>query len=746
MPGKMKNPLLRRIDDISYNLKDLDRVGISVRSRRMLDSLLEENPRLRQIMETAENPAEAVESIYRWMLELLDQRPEAAAYYRREQTGREAYEKLGWQDVAIIRILDYIDHTGWEFEDANLYGETAVSNPFRTLWLAVRKSAGGANEDFFEDMLMLFRQLNGKLKEPKPDRKKVEAWMARHPSGLDPDIVTMRERNRERILNVIIDRMERGEISDQRFRFGPGMTREQKLKRALEWWQDHVFHLRFAIRDPELLNEMLDDTLSPQTMRILENARQVGIPIFVNPYYLSLINVHEPGFAVGADLAIRDYVLYSRQLVKEFGRIVGWEKEDQVQPGKPNAAGWLLPSSECVHRRYPEVAILIPETMGRACGGLCASCQRMYDFQRGHLNFNLEKLKPEKTWSERLPQLMQYFENDSQLRDILITGGDALMSSNRSLEKILDAVLEMARNKRRANRSRPDGEKYAEMVRVRLGTRLPAYLPQRITPGLVQVLKEFKDKAVKVGIRQFVIQTHFETAMEITPESARAIRMLIGAGWTVTNQMVFTAGASRRGHAARLRQVLNDLGVLPYYTFTVKGYMENYHNFATNARAVQEQREEKVFGTVPERFHEEIRTFPELGEDIIDRIRQMRTEANLPFLATDRNVLNLPGVGKSLTYRVIGITRWGRRILEFDHDHTRTHSPIIEKMGRVVIIESKSIRQYLAQLEEMGEDPAEYESIWGYSIGETEPREPVFEYPSYDFRVTDRYTNLQLEE
>jgi len=690
MPGKMKNPLSNRVDNISMNIKDLDRVGISVRSRKLLHSLLDENPRLQAILKKSENADKATESIFNWMMELLKERPSAFAFYQREKTGREAFEKLNWPDYAIIRILDYIDHMEWEFPDPNLYGDAAVSNPFRILWLATRKGTGGGNEDFFEDMLMLFRQLNGKLKAPRPDRKRLFKWMDRHPSGLDPDIMEMRKMNRERILGVIINRMERGEISDQRFRFVPGMTRDQKFKKALEWWNDYQFHLRFAIRTPELLNEMLDFTLSPMTMSILN--------------------------------------------------------KDQVEPGKPNAAGWLLPTSDCVHRRYPEVAILIPETMGRACGGLCVSCQRMYDFQRRHLNFDLDRLKPQKRWSERLPQLMQYFENDSQLRDILITGGDALMSSNRSLEKILDAVIEMARNKRRANRNRPEGEKFAEIVRVRLGTRLPAYLPQRITPGLIQVLSEFKKKATKVGIRQFVIQTHFETAMELTPETSQAIRMLTEAGWTVTNQMVFTAAASRRGHAAKLRQVLNNIGVLSYYTFTVKGYMENFHNFATNARAVQEQMEEKVFGQVPETFHDEIRRFPEQATQIVNNIQDLRKRADLPFLATDRNVLNLPGVGKSLTFRVIGITRWGRRILEFDHDSTRTHSPIIKKMGRVVIIESKSIRQYMAQLEEMGENLDEYETVWGYSIGETEPGEPVFEYPDYDFRITKRFTNLQLEE
>jgi lysine 2,3-aminomutase len=99
-----------------------------------------------------------------------------------------------------------------------------------------------------------------------------------------------------------------------------------------------------------------------------------------------------------------------------------------------------------------------------------------------------------------------------------------------------------------------------------------------------------------------------------------------------------------------------------------------------------------------------------------------------------------------LTFRVIGITRQGRRILEFDHDTTRRHSPIINKMGRVVIIESKPIGAYLNQLSEMGmgEDISEYSSIWGYSIGETEERMPIYEYGEYPFKITDEMTNLKI--
>ena len=119
--------------------------------------------------------------------------------------------------------------------------------------------------------------------------------------------------------------------------------------------------------------------------------------------------------------------------------------------------------------------------------------------------------------------------------------------------------------------------------------------------------------------------------------------------------------------------------------------------------------------------------------------------ADLPFLSTDRNILNLPGIGKSLSFRVIGITRYGRRILEFDHDANRRHSPIINKMGKVVIIESKSISEHLNDLAEMGEDISEYASIWGYSIGKTEPRMPIYEYPEYEFKITSNYTNLESD-
>jgi lysine 2,3-aminomutase len=592
-------------------------------------------------------------------------------------------------------------------------------------------------------MIHLFRQFSGHI-DPVPNKLKISSWMDRYSSGLDPDIIRQREINKLRILKIIIKTIDEKRTKSSRFRFKKGMSQKEKMALAQKWWNDHQFHLKFAVRTPENLNEMLEFSLDKETMGNLKQAQKIGIPFFVNPYYLSLIDTHASPVSLGADLAIRQYMIYSKELINEFGNIHAWEKEDIVEPGKPNVAGWIIPDT-CIHRRYPNVAILIPKSMGRACGGLCSICQRMYGFQQGDLNFDLEKLQVKKSFGERLEASISYFENDSQLRDILITGGDSLMSTNKTLRKVFQSIYNMAKRKRRANRKRKDGDKYAQILRVRLGTRLPVYLPMRIKAGLVNILAEFKEKASKIGIKQFVFQTHFESPMEITPETRFCVDQLNKAGWIVTNQLVFTSAASRRGHTAKLRKVLNDIGILPYYSFTVKGYMENSHLFSPNARLVQEGMEEKSIGLLPDTFFPDLRQLPLNAENIVDNIARLRTDADIPFLSSDRNVLNLPGVGKSLTFRTIGITNDGRRILEFDHDATREHSPMIEKIGKVTIIESKSIHDYLQQLDNMGEDVSEYESIYGYSLSETEPRNPIFEYPAYDYGVTKEMTNLDLQ-
>jgi len=736
----------KRHVDSNNQVHDLDNVAINVKSHRLLHQLMHENPDLEKIMQYSKTEIESLLGVRAWVMDELEGNENALSFYQGERNDRTAFKTLKWRDFAAIRLLDYIDHAGMTYKDKNLRGELAVNNPIKMIWLAVNYGTGGATPAFFEDMIHLFRQFKASTPPNLPDKEQVESWMERFPSGLDPRIIKLREENRDRILNLIIDKLDSGAITSSRYTFAEKMPREQKFLKALEWWQDYRFHLRFAVRSADLLNEMLGNSLDPDTMKILYLAEKQGIPIFVNPYYLSLLHVRVPYFAIGADLAIRHYVIYSKQLVEEFGQIVAWEKEDVVQPGKPNAAGWLLPSDHIIHRRYPEVAILIPETGSRACGGLCASCQRMYRFQKGYLNFDLKKLRPKRNWLGRLHEMLAYFESDSQLRDILVTGGDALMSSDHSLEQILNSIFEMAFRKKEANKSRKDGAKYAEIIRIRLGTRLPVYLPQRITDDLIAILTEFRNRAAAIGIRQFVIQTHFESPMEITPQARDAAHKLLKAGWIITNQHVFTAASSRRGHNAKLRQSLNEIGILPYYTFCVKGYMENNFNFSTNARAMQEQVEEKIYGSMSDLGRAAVTNFQDNVNTILHHITSLKRTENLPFLATDRTVLNLPGVGKSLSFRVIGITRYGRRILQFDHDQTRRHSPIIEQLGKIIVIESKSVSEYIEQLIEMGENPQEYERLYGYSIGITDERMPIYEYPPYNFSVTEEMTNLDCSE
>ena len=92
---------------------------------------------------------------------------------------------------------------------------------------------------------------------------------------------------------------------------------------------------------------------------------------------------------------------------------------------------------------------------------------------------------------------------------------------------------------------------------------------------------------------------------------------------------------------------------------------------------------------------------------------------------------------------LIQSNRYGRFFTELCH-----FLPLSCRNGLLngVNIKLSLIHIYLGQLEEMGEDRNEYESVFGYSIGETEPHLQLYEYPEYDFEVTGEMTNLELEE
>ena len=650
-------------------------------------------------------------------------------------------ENLSAKAARTLRIMaDYDGRTVHELST----GEDVRLETMTLLWrfLTQQMVDDAVSIDFALDLYHLFSQLFRPV-STLPGAAQVRQWMDRWPDGMDETVQAVRRANKERMVPLLVRRIEQRPASLRHYVFASGMTAEEKRRQVLEWWNEIHFQLVMAAKTPEELNALLGGVLSAGTLDIYRRAQAKGIPIFVTPYYLSLLDPSGRGYD---DAAIRSYVIYSSRLVEAFGHIRAWEREDVVEEGRPNVAGWLLPGGHNIHRRYPEVAILIPDTMGRACGGLCASCQRMYDFQSRRLNFDLERLKPHESWNDRLRHLMDYFEQDTQLRDILITGGDALMSRNATLRGLLEAVYDMAVRKREANRRRPDGEKYAELQRVRLGTRLPVYLPMRVDDELVDILRGFREKAAAVGVRQFFVQTHFQSPLEVTPESCEALRRIQSAGWTVTNQLVFNVAASRRGHTAALRRVLNRLGVVCYYTFSVKGFDENYELFAPNARSLQEACEEKVLGRLTPDGEAAFTACLSHADSPATALRGFCAERGLPFVTTDRNVLNLPGVGKSMTFVLAGIGADGRRILRFDHDRTRRHSPVIDRMGEVYIKENKSLYRYLLQLEAMGEDIGDYAGLWNYTEGQTERRVPFFDYPQPDFRITGRFTNLELGE
>ena len=244
-------------------IEKLDRIAIDVRSHKLLKLLLNENPELEKILRNSKNETEVVVGVREWIENSLKDREDAFRFYHARHSTRELFDKLEWGDYAIIRLLDYIDHAGKEYADLNLRGEIAVSNPLRLMWLAVNKGTGGAKPDFFMDMIMLFRQLRGESKQQTFSADSVNSWM---------------------------EHIDHGEVQSTRYFFEPNLSKEQKLDKMQRWWEDYRFHLRFAVRSPELLNKMLDHSLDPDTMKLLRDAEDAGIPFFVNPYAEDMSN------------------------------------------------------------------------------------------------------------------------------------------------------------------------------------------------------------------------------------------------------------------------------------------------------------------------------------------------------------------------------------------------------------------------------------------------------------------------
>ena len=150
-----------------------------------------------------------------------------------------------------------------------------------------------------------WKSRNPQLPSPQRIKNRTERWA----TGLDEDVIELRSENQERMLHLLIQKIEnRKSKPSSRFHFEEGMSYEEKYQQVCQWWNDFRFHLSMAIKTPTELNRFLGNSLSSETMYLLSRARKKGMPFFATPYYLSLLNTSGEGYN---DEAIRSYILYS---------------------------------------------------------------------------------------------------------------------------------------------------------------------------------------------------------------------------------------------------------------------------------------------------------------------------------------------------------------------------------------------------------------------------------------------------
>ena len=228
----------------------------------------------------------------------------------------------------------------------------------------------------------------------------------------------------------------------------------------------------------------------------------------INPYYLSLIRF--PGDpiwlqCVPAKVELEDFDAEEDPL-----------HEDEMSP-VPN-----------ITHRYPDRALFLVTSQ---CGIYCRFCTRKRKVG------DYEKIS-----MKGLESAFNYLEEHTEIRDVILSGGDPLMLTDTMLEKILQRLRQI---------------KHIEIIR--LGTRMPVVLPQRITTKLVNMLKKY---------HPIYVNTHFNHPWEITPESSKACEMLADAGVPVGNQMVIMKGVNDDPAVVKeLMQKLLRIRVRPYYMY-----------------------------------------------------------------------------------------------------------------------------------------------------------------------------------
>ncbi len=304
-----------------------------------------------------------------------------------------------------------------------------------------------------------------------------------------------------------------------------------------------------------------------------------------------------------------------------------------------------------ITRRYPMVAVL---KVSDTCPQICTYCQRNWEIVDA---MDCERLPT----AEDLGPALAWFEEHPGITDVLLTGGDPLILDDSVLGYLLDRLAGMP-----------------HVRNVRIGSRIPVAMPMRVTDGLAERLGAF----IAPGRRNLAVVTHVESASEVTPELAAAIERLRRRGVQVYNQQVFTVETSRRFQAVATRIALKQAGIDPYYTFYTKGKEEHRDYLVPIARLLQER-------------NEEARLLPGV-------------------FRTDEAVFNVPGLGKShlrakQDRELIAIRSDGRRVYLF-HPWEKGVAPV----GPWPYVDV-SIGEYLDRMEQLGEDPADYQSIWFYS-------------------------------
>lgn len=175
------------------------------------------------------------------------------------------------------RILLLIEHDD-TFVDELSTGERLPVRTVTYLWqFLTGHLENEVSPDLFIDLYHQFDLLEHPV-EILPDRALVKRQMSRWPTGLDPEVIAIRERNKERIIACLIKKIERRHSPSSRFQFAEGISYEEKEARVREWWNTARFHLSMAIKSPTELNFFLGYSLSDETMSLLARAKRRGCP------------------------------------------------------------------------------------------------------------------------------------------------------------------------------------------------------------------------------------------------------------------------------------------------------------------------------------------------------------------------------------------------------------------------------------------------------------------------------------